>query len=696
MCVQSQHPRLVCLLWLVHSPPVTFSIAMNLFDPLLGSSSSSTSGLGQPFPYLNLGDQRHPGYYAYHADSTAITAFPFDNDLDFELNSCFTSYPLEDPPVQTLLTQTSFTPISSSLGNVGPEHAVQGAATNHQGLQEVPRENDQIATGVSLSCDSPLQQGTTIEGSKLVSKTAVLHEKGCAVVGKGNRIRPVGEDKLHTEISVFRLANSKVNFLNKCMTKSFPISSDLSFSPRPQDTQSQLSYLAPLPTLSHCDSAIINNERCFPHLASCAPETVVSSDPVRVSYSAQTFKPSGASYNAPIVNHVPLENVSYGGTDTVSNMDSYFGYDVPGMVGSDMVRSPLDKVACQDLVLTKKCEKRNLVEPVHNETKNPCIMAKSKLQTACPNDREDLTVEHGAKAGTPDDKWSTNSDDSDVDSPCWKGTQAYKSPLRDSFHVNSEDSKGQSSSRVSVSLKLEHSKNEKECHGDEFSYTENIGALAVISSSREDGLRDSNKASTCPSEEINDIGTFWSYEGCDSREEYDTPYESLRNSAVNSCCPQPYLGEEYVTPESQLENVAVAGGMEGTADATYNALDSVMDIARTGPNSSILFPAAETALNSHSIGDGVFSDLTERFQEPSKSTPPKLDAKLLIKTIQYFSELLLQNYSFALGSMSESEYDKILNIIDNLYVVIRNQAGERATSADQIKGPKLLIVGGFG
>ncbi|KAK8569778.1 hypothetical protein V6N13_046822 [Hibiscus sabdariffa] len=550
-------------------------------DPLLGSSSSSTSGLDQPFPYLNLGDQRHRDYYAYHSDSTAITAFPFDNDLDFELNSCFTSYPLEVPPVQTqftLLTQTSFTPISSSLGNVGPERAVQGAATNHQGLREVPRESDQIATGVSLSCDSPLQQ-------------------------------------------------------------------------------------------------------------------------------AQTFKPSGASYNAPIVNPVPLENVAYGGTDTVSNMDSYFGYVVPGMVGGDMARSPQDKVACQDLVLTKKCEKRNLVEPVHNEPKNPYIMAKSKLQTTCPNDREDLTVEHVTKASTPDDKWSTNSDDSDVDSPCWKGTQSYKSPLRDSFRINSEDCKGQSSSRVSMSLKLEHSKNEKvarnslnplapvfipgnskqrvdhhqkECHGDGFSYTENIGALAVISSSREDGLRDSNKVSTCPSEEINDIGTFWSYEGCDSREGYDTPYESLRKSAANSCCPQPYLGEEYVTPDGQLENVAVAGGMEGTAGATCNALDGVMDIARTGPNSSILFPATEIALNSHSIGDGVFSDLTERFQEPPKSTPPKLDAKLLIKTIEYLSELLLQNYSFALGSMSEPEYDKILNIINNLYVVIRNQAGERA------------------
>ncbi|XP_039022845.1 uncharacterized protein LOC120155346 isoform X1 [Hibiscus syriacus] len=344
------------------------------------------------------------------------------------------------------------------------------------------------------------------------------------------------------------------------------------------------------------------------------------------------------------------------------------------MIGSDIMRSPLGNVACQDRVPTKKGEKRDL-EPVHNETKNPYIMAKSKLQIACPNDHEDSRVEqHGAKAGIPDDKWSANSDDSDVDSPCWKGTQAYHSPLRDSVPVNSEDCKGQSSSRVSVCLKLEHSKNEKvarnslnplapvfapgnskqevdyhqkECHGDSFPYTENIGALAVISSSREDGSRGSNKAGTCPEEEINDIGTFWSSEVCDSREEYVTPYKSFRNSAVNSCCLEPYLGEEleYVAPESRLEKVA--GGMEGIADATCNALDSVMDIVHTGQNSSILFPTTEIDLNSHSAGDGVSSDLTERFQEPLKSTPPKLDANLLINTIQYLSEMLLQNYSFA-------------------------------------------------
>ncbi|KAK8502428.1 hypothetical protein V6N12_020021 [Hibiscus sabdariffa] len=658
--------------------PFTISNPLNRhesFDPLLGSSSS-TSCLDQPFPYLNLGDQRHHDYPAYHSDATAITAFPLVNGLDFELKSCFTSHRPEDPPVQR-------------------------TATNQQGAQEVPRKSNQIASGVSLSCNNLLEQGTTIEGSKLFSKTPVLHEKGCAVAGKDNRIRPVDEDKLHAEISVLRLANSEVNLLNKCMTKSFPISSGLSFFPRPKDTQSQLSYSAPIQTLSHCDSAIINNERRFPVLASCAPEALVSSHPDCFSYSAQTFKPSSSSYNPPIVNTVALENVAYDGTDTVSNMDSYFGYVVPGMIGSDIVHS---QVACQDLVLTEKGEKRNIVEPVQNETTNPYIMAKSKLRVACPNDHEDLSTEqHGMKAGIPDDKWSTNSDGSDVDSPCWKGTQAYKSPVRDSVPVNLEDCKGQSSSRVSASLKLECSKNEKvahnslnplapvfmpgnsklkvdyhqkECQGDSFPYNENTGAFAVLSS-REDGIRGSNKAGTCPSEEMNDIGICWSYDVCDSRE-HGTPYESFRNSAVNSCCLQPYLGKDYVTPENQLENVA--GGMEGIADATYNELNDVTDIAHTLPNSSIPFPTTEITLNSHSIGDGVFSDLTERFQEPPKSTPSLLDAKLLINTIHYLSELLLQNHSFALDSMNEHEYDKILNIINNLYVVIRNQAGERAVS----------------
>ncbi|KAH1075267.1 hypothetical protein J1N35_027595 [Gossypium stocksii] len=561
------------------------------FDPLL----DSTSGLDQPFPYLNLGGQRQQGYCAYHSDSTAITATPFVNDLDFEPNSCFTNNPFVDP-----LVQTSFTPSSSSLSNVDPENGVLGTATNHHGVQ-----------------GNLLQQG-------------------------------------------------------------------LIFSSRPQHTQSQLSYSAPLLSTSHCDSTIINNERCFPNLASCAAETLVSCAPKHFAYSAQTFKPSRASYNPPTVNPVPLENVAYGGTDALSKMDSYFGYVVPGMIASDMVQSPLDKVACQDLLL------RTIVEPACNETKSPSIMAKSKLQIACPNVHEDLALEqHGAKAGIADDKCSTNSDDSDVDSPCWPGTQAYKSLFRCSVPVNSEDSKGQSPFRVSVSPKLEHSKNEKvarnslnplapvfipgnskqkadyhqkDCHGDNSLASQNIGALAAISSSRENELLGSARAGTCPSERINDIGFHFSIDAHDSRLEYGSP-----------CSFQP-PGKESVISESQLENVA--GCMEGIANATYTAVDSVADMAQAGPSSSISFPTTEISLTSHSIGDGVFSDLTQRFQEPPKSIPPKLDVNLMINTIQFLSELLLQNYSFALGSMTEHEHDKILNIINNLYGVIRHWAGE--------------------
>ncbi|TYI52818.1 hypothetical protein E1A91_D12G275700v1 [Gossypium mustelinum] len=561
------------------------------FDPLL----DSTSGLDQPFPYLNLGGQRQQGYCAYHSDSTAITATPFVNDLDFEPNSCFTNNPFVDP-----LVQTSFTPSSSSFSNVDPESGVLGTATNHHGLQ-----------------GNLLQQG-------LIS------------------------------------------------------------SSRPQHTQSQLSYSVPLLSTSHCDSTIINNERCFPNLASCAAETLVSCAPKHFAYSAQTFKPSNASYNPPIVNPFPLENVAYGGTDALSKTDSYFGYVVPGMIGSDMVQSPLDKVACQDLLL------RTIVEPACNETKSSSIMAKSKLQIACPNVHEDLALEqHGAKAGIADDKCSTNSDDSDVDSPCWPGTQAYKSLFSCSVPVNSEDSKGQSPFRVSVSPKLEHSKNEKvarnslnplapvfipgnskqkadyhqkDCHGDNSLASQNIGALAAISS-RENELLGSARAGTCPSERIDDIGFHFSFDAHDSRLEYGSP-----------CSFQP-PGKESVISESQLE--IVTGCMEGVANATYNALDNVADMAQAGQSSSISFPTTEISLTSHSIGDGVFSDLTQRFQEPPKSTPPKLDVNLMINTIQFLSELLLQNYSFALGSMSEHEHDKILNIINNLYGVIRHWAGER-------------------
>ncbi|XVF12820.1 hypothetical protein REPUB_Repub08aG0153000 [Reevesia pubescens] len=687
------------------------------FDPLLDLSSSSSSSLDQPFPYLNLGAQgHHHGYYAYHSDCTAITAFPCVDDVYYEPNSRFAYCPLKEPPVQTHFTlpthqssRTSFIPSSSSLGNVGPNNGVKRSALDQQG-REIPHNKDQIgSTAGSLSCNDLLEQGTIFEGSKLVCESSsVLHGKGSVVIGD-DRIRPDDKDKMHTESSVFQVANSEVNLLNKRMTKPISISLDLSFSSRPQDTQSQLSYSSPLMNSNHCDSTIINNERCFPHFGSCGAESLGSCAPECFSYSAQIFKPSSASSNPPIVTPLPLENVASGGTTADSNMDSYFGYVVPSMIDTDIVQNPEDKVACNDLVIEETGEKRKIVEPFHNETKSPSIMAKPKLQIACSHVPENLTLEqHGARASIPDDKSSTSHDDSDVDSPCWKGTQDYKSPFRDSVPVNSEDSKGQSPSRVSVSLNSEHFKNEevsrnslnplapvfipgnskqkvdyhqKECHGDSSSASQKIAALAVTSSSREHRLMDSVKTGTFPSERINDdIGIHCSNDGCDSRKEGGVPYKSFRSSVVNSSCSfLPYLKEEYVTSESQLvRGTNVAGSMEGIADATHNALDTAEDISHNGPNTSFSFLTTEIALNSHPTGVGVFSDFTGGLQETSKSTPPKIDVKLIINTIQYLSELLLQNSSFSLGSLSGHEHDKLLNIINNLNVVIRNQAGQMA------------------
>ncbi|XP_022762266.1 uncharacterized protein LOC111308207 isoform X2 [Durio zibethinus] len=700
--------------------PFTISNPLNRhgsLNPVLVSSSSSSSSscsfcLDHPFPYQSMGGQGNHGYYANHSDATSDTTsdttFPCVDNLDFEHNSCFAYYPLEEPPVHTHFTlpplQSSQTGSSSSLGSVS-QSGLKVTAVDQQG-REIPHNKDQIRSAGSLSCNNLLEQGTIVEGSKLLSETSsVLHGKGSVAVGKDNQIKPEDKETIHTESGIFEMANTKVNFLNECMTQRFSVSSDLSFPPRPQDTQSQLSFSAPLMTWIHSGSNIITNERCFPHLDSCGAETLVSCAPEHFSYSAQIFNSSSASSNPAIVSPVPLENVASGDTSAVSNRDYYFGFLLPSMINADMVQNPVDNVACNDQVITEKGEKRKILEPGNNGTKNPSIVEKSKLQIACFNVPEDLTLEqHGAKAGITDDKSSTNHDDSDIDSPCWKGAQAYKSPLRDSVPVDSDDSEGQSPARVPVPLKSEHSKNEKvacnslnplapkfipgnskhkvdyhqkECHADSSSSFHKIAALSVTSSSGEHKLIDSVKAGTCPSERIKDVGIKCSNHACDSRKEYGVPYTSFRSSAVNSSCGfQPYLREEYVTSENQLmRGTSVTDSKEGNLDAIHKGLDSVEDIAHNGPNASISFLTSETGLNSHSIGVGVFSDFTERLEEPSRSRPPNINVKLMMNTIQYLLELLLENSSFDLGSMSKHECDKLLNIIYNLYI-IRNKAGQ--------------------
>ncbi|XVF53219.1 hypothetical protein PTKIN_Ptkin05aG0082500 [Pterospermum kingtungense] len=671
--------------------PFTISNPLNRhesFEPLLdsSSSSSSTSRFGQPFPYMSLGSQGHHGYYAYHSDAISITAFPCVDDLQFEPNSSFAYHPLEESPVDThftLLThQSSQTSSSSCLGNVDRNEA-KGSVLVQQG-REFPHNKGQIRSAGSLSCYKLIEQGTSVGGSKLVSETSsVLHGKGGVVSGKDNQMKLEDKKNIITESSIFGMANTEVNLMNKSTTKPFSIPLDFLLSPGTQDTQSQLSYSAPLITWSGSDSTIITNERCFRHIGSYGAETLVSCAPECFSCSAQIFKPSSASSNPPIVNPVPLENVASGDTVAFSNWDSSSGYVVLTRINADKMQNPVDKVSCCDQVITEKGEKRK-IEPVQNGTKNLSIVAKSKLQIACPKVHEDLTLEQdGARAGIPDDKASTNNDDSDVDSPCWKGVQAYTSPFRVSVPVNSEDSKGQSPSRVSVPLKSEHCKNEKvahyslnplapvfvpgnskrkmdyhqtECHGDTL---RNIAALDGTSSSREHKLLYSVKADTCPSEKINDIGIKCS--------------EDAR--VANSRGFQSYLREGHASSENQLvQSMGVVGSMKGSVDAVHNKLDSVEDLAHSGPNTSI-FLTSEVGLNSHPIRVGVFSDFSQRLQEPSKSKAPQIDVKLRINTIQYLLELLLQNSSFDLGSLTGHEHDKLLNIINNLYV-IRNKVGQ--------------------
>ncbi|OMO79906.1 hypothetical protein CCACVL1_13305 [Corchorus capsularis] len=662
--------------------PFTLNNSLNRqesFDPLLNSSSpstSSTSGLDQPFSYLSLGR----GYYISwpsDADSTFPAALASVYNPDFEPNSPFAYNLFEESPLRNHFISPThqFSQTSSSLGNVGYNRGLQGIAVNQQG-SEIFNNNDQIQrrSDGSLSCTCLLEQGTTVEGSKHFSKMSpVSHGKGTEVIRKDVRTRPADKEKIHTESSILPLANSEVDLLNKCT------SSALSFSPRPQDTLNQLSYSGPLMTWSHCDPTIVPNERSVSHLGSCE--------------------------------QVSKENVVSVGSDVVNNMNSYFGHVLPSMMDTYMVQNPLDKVACHDQVIIENSEKRKVVEHVHDESKYPSIKAKSKLQIACTNVSEDLSLEqHGAKAAIPDNQSSTNFDDSDVDSPCWKGTQAYKSPFRDSMAVNSEDSNGQSPSRVSVPLKSGHSKNEtvarnslnplapvfipgnsklkvdyhqKECHGDSSSSSQKIAPLDGTSSSREHKSTKSVIANTCPPERINDIEPRCSNDASDSKKEYSVPYKHGSSAVDSSGSFQPYLRVQYVTSESQVViATSVAGSTEGIATATstaiHNALDRVEDIAHIGRTTgSSVHTTEEIALNIHSIGvdgDG-FSDFTQRLPKLLNSMPPKIDVKSIINTMQYLSELLLLNSSFDLGSLSEHENDKLLNIINMLYVV-RSKAGQ--------------------
>eukprot|EP00258_Populus_trichocarpa_P024436 XP_024440455.1 uncharacterized protein LOC7490720 isoform X4 [Populus trichocarpa] len=583
--------------------------------------------------------------------------------------------------------------------------------------------------GFSMFNDDPTKQGSPAEGLKLSPETSdSLCGKLSGISLKDHEVRPKRTREIDSQCVPISLK--------------FSTTSDLNSSAILQDPQSGINYLPPSVSWSSCDTNIAYFGRSLSqqldfHAAkqNVPPSSDINSLPVLVS------EPSVASTGYLPFNHVLSENLDSDGDGGVSK-NNFLGYGQAslkkphavvdkskevfhnkvltdkgkeGKMGKPVTHKVMEpvpmakselQITCPsppiDLtlevdkskevfhhkVLADKGKEGKLGKPVTHEVMEPVPMAKSELQITCPSLLIDLTLESlGIKESDPIENSSKiiNENDSDLDSPCWKGKLAAE----------------QSSCEVSVPDNFQHLKSEQEAcsylnplaphffpssdkqkvnycgnegdGNDCFSFQKTASSVVNLVS-REQRLQHSATAGSSSSEQSSITEAHCYSDMHVPNKEYELLTDSSSSSMHgSSCVVLPSVLEDYFTSSGQLLTGQCVGGF-GKA---------IKDTAPNGSTSVSLF-ASKHVFDSSSCREGVSTDLSETYGGATKPlcSPPRLDFQIVVKTMNELSELLMQNCTNDLDSLNEHEHDIIKRIIHNLTLCIRNRVGEHTLMSE--------------
>lgn len=340
-----------------------------------------------------------------------------------------------------------------------------------------------------------------------------------------------------------------------------------------------------------------------------------------------------------------------------------------------------DKIISHGKDTIGKGTEKKSSELANNGTINSMFVATSELLITSLDTPAFSLKPNGNESGVPVQSSSVvlAQNDSDVDSPCWKGTAAYESPFGGTKPMDSQLPKSEIEALKTLnphapdfipeSAKQFAEFHESECHGNApFSFLMDPSPVATFSSN-EQKFVDSVKAGTFSSKGSNVIGTRCFDNFYDGGKKYSLAKKSESCSEPNSLLgDQPFLVEDCLTSSGQgLTRTNITGSMKDTEDTVRNG-SSCVTSAVTG-----------NFRTSSCSRDAVPSLVDEKLQGASKSTSPKLDVQSVISTMHELSKLLLWNYSNDLGSVNEHEHDMILHIINNLYKCMPKKLGQRVS-----------------
>jgi hypothetical protein len=504
----------------------------------------------------------------------------------------------------------------------------------------------------------------------------------CAGKHAAERLKPCGEtsDNVHGKLTVMILGGDnqiksmgteQVNAASfpepssRATSFKFSTSSGLCSTATLQNIpQGQQSCPMPVVTRSSCNLNAASYKRAFPQLDSSSAKHTVSPQ-TKNPLPAQSFGSLHTSITVSPLNPVLSVNADSSGINALNNNENSSGCTPYNQKKLHVLLNAKGKEINTDKSLIEKGTERKSNNPISDNGVDPLLTEKSEMQTTSTNITDDLTLQpHVIKAGvTVANSSEALDNDSDLDSPCWKGTLAScRSPFTVSGSVSSQ--------RLEKELETSNSLNplaphffpsnvkgsidycEIDCGRSDFLSFHKGESSAVYLSPREHKNMDSAKVGSHPYE---------------AQTEYALVNNSRTSFLLNSAhMVQPSLVEDFTS--------------NGELVAGENAEGSSAEIDDEHSNSTrVPVLAKEHIFSPSSSRVALHTDLTETRQDVSKplSTPPKIDVQIVINAMQDLSELLVQNCSNSIHSLNEHERDVIQHIINNLYVFTTNRVGQR-------------------
>lgn len=389
----------------------------------------------------------------------------------------------------------------------------------------------------------------------------------------------------------------------------------------------------------------------------------------------------------PTSSHILPKNVDLPGNSVASNNKSFSGRIISGNGDIHGLLNAYSNEGHQDKGLGDKGKEIKNAKSVPCKVLDPVVIAKSEARFASNDILDGSVMEHAGTLAAISTKGSSkllDEDESDLDSPCWKGIQnSTKSPnivaVSSSTHsIRNESEAGTSLNPRAPQFFPSHSKG-----SIDYLPNNSVGGVPYFGkceysafdlSYKEKPIVDSYKAGLETHGSTNAAG----YQYSNGVNEPGKESAMLKDSKSSSALSPPQMIKPYLVDGFfNSKEVSVKGvDFEGFTDGT-------MDAANKNPrNLSAL--AAEYVPHLSSSGVGALSDCSELLQclTQSLSKCPKTNVAVTVNAIRCLSDLLVENCSNDLDSLNEHEHEMICHIINNLYALIKHRVGEKTPILD--------------